>query len=194
MKITKKDCESKQEINKQNYLTKKYRKKENMEERDIKICLKKKLKEYPKNREAKKSTKNLFSLHGIKMEQKVLFSDKKCINKNAFHKNKKRISIDKIEIRRIVLSEKESYGKKCTFKCYIRKINETDAFTVPLCITLRQINGYVKYFNDNKCVNLLVYDRELLRKYNEIWNRISNLLKKSVMMNQCIMVTTLKLK
>ena len=93
-----------------------------------------------------------------------------------------------------MLSEKESYGKKGTFKCYIRKINETDAFTVPLCITLRQMNGYVKYFIDNKCLNLLVYDTELLKKYNEIWDTISNLLKKSLMMNQCIMVTTLKLK
>ena len=41
MKITKKDCESKQKINKESFLTKKKVKKENMEEIDIKICLKK---------------------------------------------------------------------------------------------------------------------------------------------------------
>ena len=41
MKIMKKDCENKQKINIENYLTKKKIKKENMEEIDIKICLKK---------------------------------------------------------------------------------------------------------------------------------------------------------
>ena len=55
---------------------------------------------------------SFFSLHAIKMEQKVLIFQKQYINKNAFHKNKTAINIDKVEIRRIVLSKKESYGKK----------------------------------------------------------------------------------
>ena len=42
MKITKKDCESKQKVNIENYLTRKKINKENMEEIDIKIFLKKK--------------------------------------------------------------------------------------------------------------------------------------------------------
>ena len=49
------------------------------------------------------------------MERKALIFDKHCINKNAFHKNEKTIktvSIDKVEIRRIALSKKDSYGKK----------------------------------------------------------------------------------
>ena len=41
MKTTKKDCENKQEINIENYLAKENVKQENMEEIDIKICLKK---------------------------------------------------------------------------------------------------------------------------------------------------------
>ena len=40
------------------------------------------------------------------------------------------------------------------------------------------MNGYVKYFNDNKCMKLLVYHKELLKIYDEIWDKISNLLKK----------------
>ena len=41
------------------------------------------------------------------------------------------------------------------------------------------MNGYVKYFDsNNKYINLLVHDKELLKKYNEIWDKISNLLKK----------------
>ena len=38
MKITKRDCKSKQKISIENYLTKKKIKKENMNEIDIKIC------------------------------------------------------------------------------------------------------------------------------------------------------------
>ena len=41
MKITKKSCENKQELNIENYLTKGNVKKENMEEINIKICRKK---------------------------------------------------------------------------------------------------------------------------------------------------------
>ena len=89
------------------------------------------------------------------MEQKALMFDKQCINKNAFHKIKRPISIDKVEIKRILLSKKDSYGKKDSFKYIIGYINETDAFPVPLCKKNPQINGYVKYFdNNNNRMNL----------------------------------------
>ena len=41
------------------------------------------------------------------MEQEVLIFGDQCINKNAFHKNKRPISsIDKVDIKRVVLYEK----------------------------------------------------------------------------------------
>ena len=46
-------------------------------------------------------------------------------------------------------------------------IHENHAFPVPLSIKLPQMNGYVKYFNDNKCMNLLVHDKELLKKIRQ---------------------------
>ena len=70
--------------------------------------------------------------------------------------------------------------KKVSFKCFIGYINETDAFPMPLRIKIPQMNRYVNYFNDNKCMNLLVHDDEVLKKYNKIWDKISNLLKKGV--------------
>ena len=92
------------------------------------------------------------------MEQKVLVLDKQCIDKNAFHKNKEPINIDKVDIRRIVLSKRHSYGKKASYKYFIGYINEADAFPVRLCIKLPQMNGYVKYFDsNNKCINLGSY-------------------------------------
>ena len=39
------------------------------------------------------------------------------------------------------------------------------------------------------------YPQNMLQKYNEIWNKISNLLKKKgLIVNQCIMINTIKLK
>ena len=47
----------------------------------------------------------LFFLHGTKMKQKALIFDKQCINKNAIHKNKRPVGIDKLKIRRIYLKK-----------------------------------------------------------------------------------------
>ena len=69
------------------------------------------------------------------------------MNKNALNFDKKPISFDKVEIRRIVLSKKDSYGKKGSFKYFIGYISETEALPVPLCIKLPQKNGYVKFFS-----------------------------------------------
>ena len=52
------------------------------------------------------------SLLNIRMEKQVLIFDKQCINKNVFHKNKRPISIDRVETTIIVLSKKDLYGKK----------------------------------------------------------------------------------
>ena len=40
------------------------------------------------------------------------------------------------------------------------------------------MNGYDKYFDsNNKYMNVLIHDKELIKRYNAIWNKISNLLK-----------------
>ena len=62
----KKDYENKQEINTENYLTKKsVKKKEDMEEMDIKVCLKKLMKR-------------------LKIYQKSYFKEKKSTEKNIY--------------------------------------------------------------------------------------------------------------
>ena len=78
-----------------------------------------------------------------------------------------------------MLSKKDSYGNKGSFKYFIGYIHIGNAFPIQLCTKLPQMSGYVKYFdNSNKFINLLVHVKELLQKYNEIWDKISNLLKK----------------
>ena len=64
------------------------------------------------------------------------------------------------------------------------------------------MNGYVKYFDkNNKYINLLVNDKETLKKYLEIWDKIKGLFKNDLIAklvylraNQCKMTNTLKQK
>ena len=53
-----------------------------------------------------------------------------------------------------MLSSKDSYGNKASFKYFIGCIN--NGFSIPLCIKIPQVNGYVKYIdNKNKYVIFL---------------------------------------
>ena len=126
------------------------------------------------------------------MEKKFLILDKECINKNAFHRYKKPITTNKVEIKKLVLSKKYSYDNKGTFKYFIGYMS--NAGITPLCIILPQMNGYVKHFKNTKYMNLLVHDQELLKEYNETWDKIKSLFKKNLIVNQCTMINTLKLK
>ena len=48
-----------------------------------------------------------------------------------------------MDIKRIALSDKKSYGKD-SFKYFIRYGHEGNAFPSPLCIRLPQMNAYAK--------------------------------------------------
>ena len=49
------------------------------------------------------------------MEQKALVFEKQCINKNAFHKHKHLIDINKVDIDNIVTSSKFHVAKRVHF-------------------------------------------------------------------------------
>ena len=70
----------------------------------------------------------------------INFDDKK-INKSNFCKNKKLFSLNDIDVNKILVSKKESYGTKSSSKYFIG-YNYGDAVR-PLCITLPQMIGYV---------------------------------------------------
>ena len=46
------------------------------------------------------------------MTQKTINSDDKKINKNTFYKNKKVFNIHDIDVDKVLISKKQSYGKK----------------------------------------------------------------------------------
>ena len=112
------------------------------------------------------------------MEQEAAYFGENGIIKSVFHKNKKPININEVDIEETVLSYKESYGKD-SFKYFIGYRNRGNAFLSPLCVKLPQMNAYAKYFDKNsKYMNLLANKKEILDKYSEIWNKVKSLIKK----------------
>ena len=98
------------------------------------------------------------------MGSKVLGFGETDINKNAFDNNKTSLSIDKVEINRIVLFDKTSCGNKGSFKYYIGYRHKDGTFS-PSNIKLPQLTGYTSHLNyGEKCINFLVTDKELLKK------------------------------
>ena len=61
---------------------------------------------YTKDRKKCEKSFDFFSLHGIKMEKKVLSFSEKHIIKNKFHIHKGSLSVNEVDIERIELSKK----------------------------------------------------------------------------------------
>ena len=57
-----------------------------------------------------------------------------------FIKVTQQINIEKVDIRRIIVSSKDSYGKKGSFKYFSGYLNDTVVFPSTLCIKLLQMN------------------------------------------------------
>ena len=103
----------------------------------------------------------------------IHFEDKK-INKSNFYKNKKLFKTAEICINNIIVSKKESYGTKNSLQYFIG-YNDDDVIR-SLCIRPPQMIGYIKCVDSNKTMSFKVSDNKLLKKYNKIWERVSNLL------------------
>ena len=79
-----------------------------------------------------------------------------------------------MDVNEILVSKKESYGTKYSLKYFIG-YNDDDVIR-PLCIKLPQVIGYVKNIDSNKAMSFKVGDNKLLKKFNKIWGKISNLM------------------
>ena len=76
----------------------------------------------------------------------IIFEDKK-INKSSFYKDKKIFNLHDLDLNKILVSKKESYGTKNSRKYFIG-YNDDDIIR-PLCLNLPQMIGYVKNFDSN---------------------------------------------
>ena len=81
------------------------------------------------------------------MKPKVLGYGETCINKNEFHKITTSINIDEVDINKIILFDKTSYGNRDSFKYYIGYRHKSEALPSPLNTKLPQLTGYTKNFD-----------------------------------------------
>ena len=103
----------------------------------------------------------------------INFDDKK-INKSNFYKNKELFNLNDIGANKILVSKKESHGTKNSLKYFIG-YNDEDVIR-PLCTIFPQTIVYVKHFGSNKTMSFKFSGNKLLKKYDKIWEKFSNLL------------------
>ena len=105
---------------------------------------------------------------------KIKFGDKE-VDKKEFYSSKQAISLDSIDLSKIVVSNKCKINDT-TYK-YSCGYLKNDVIQ-PLCVILPQMSGYIKYFgNDGKNTSFVTDYEEVYKKYNEIWEVVRKLLK-----------------
>ena len=102
------------------------------------------------------------------MNGKNINFDNKNIKKSDFYnKNKKIFNIDDIDVNKILISKKETYGEYNSFKYFIG-YNDNDVIK-PLYLFISQTNGYINKFDKNKIrMSLIIKDMQLLKNYKKI--------------------------
>ena len=96
--------------------------------------------------------------------------------KNINFDNENSISkIDDIDVNNTLISKKEPYGTKNSFKYFIG-YNDNDIIR-PLCIRLPQMTGSARKFDENATMSFIVKDKKLLKSYTKIWETIEGLMK-----------------
>ena len=108
------------------------------------------------------------------MNRKSINLNNKKVRKNNFYKNIKVFQIDDIDADNILVSKKEPYGNKNLFKYFIGYIDND--IIRPLYIKLPQMTGYFKKFNENLAMSFRVTDKQLLKNYNSVWEKIEKLM------------------
>ena len=108
------------------------------------------------------------------MERTWISTTKKS-SKAASSKTKKIDNIEDIDVNNILVFKKESYGNKKSFKYFIG-YNDNDVIR-PLCINLLQMTGYVRKFYENATMSFILKNKQLLKKYTNIWQTTEGLMK-----------------
>ena len=106
--------------------------------------------------------------------KKIKFGNKE-VNKKEFYLSKQAISLDSVDLNKIVVSKKWKINDKI-YKHICGYLNNDTI--QPLCVVLPQMNGYIKYFDDGgKNMTFVTDDEKIYEKYNEIWEVVRNILK-----------------
>ena len=106
--------------------------------------------------------------------RKIKFGDKE-VDKKEFYSSKQAISLDSVDLNKMVVSNKWKINDT-TYKHLCGYLN--NGTIQPLCVILLQMNGNIKYFDDDgKNMSFVTNDEEIYEKYNEIREVVKKILK-----------------
>ena len=109
--------------------------------------------------------------------KKKKFGDKE-VHKKEFHSSKQAISLDSVDLDKIVVSNKWKINET-TYKYLCGYLNND--FIQPLCVILPQTHGYFKYFDDGgKNMTFVTENEKVYDKYNKMWETVDSHLNFSV--------------
>lgn len=97
------------------------------------------------------------------------------IAERMFHSSKSSIALNDVDFHKTLISEKFGNAKnerklKNYFKYFIGYKNNEKVYL--LCIRHPQMTGYLNGFKENKYMNFLIKDNQLLKKCNKIWDNL----------------------
>ena len=109
------------------------------------------------------------------MSSEKIKSGDKEVDKKEFYSSKEATSLDSVDLSKIIASSKWKISDT-KYKYFCGYLNNN--FIKPLCVILPQMRGYIKYFDDGgKNMSFVTDDKEVYKKYNEIWEVVRKLLK-----------------
>ena len=79
------------------------------------------------------------------------------------------------DVNKVLLSSKASFGRK-DYKYLIGY--KDDKKVRPLCLMLPKMSAFRRDFDETKYLSSLIRNDELLEKYNGIWDKVNNTIKK----------------
>ena len=95
--------------------------------------------------------------------KKIKFGDKEA-DKKEFYSSKQAISLDSVDLDKIVVSNKWKINET-TYKYLCGYLNND--VIQPLCVILPQMYGYIKYFdNGGKNMTFVTDNEKVYDKYN----------------------------
>ena len=108
-------------------------------------------------------------------QKNITFDYYTVIEEYEFHQYKSPISINDIDINKIVVSNKFPFGKQ-DFKYFTSFKHDKKIGT--LCIFFPNMSAYRIDFDETEYMSFLMKDEVFLEKYNEIWGKVSSIIKK----------------
>ena len=113
------------------------------------------------------------------------------IEECEFHQYKSPILIKNIDINKIVISNRFTFGKQ-DFKYFIGYKDNKEIR--PLCIFFLEISTHKRYFDKSKCMYFIIKDENFFDKYMTVWEKVSNAIKKTLIANLYVTKNIQKLK